>query len=87
MSWIDVNDRLPEYDVRVLIAHSEGIEIAKRVKAEEDGQDYMGHDEGFWGEYAMPSRSFGEMSWRSLGHGQPTHWMPLPKEPQNAEEL
>ena len=79
--WHSVKDILPDYDERVLIFNDKGVEIAKRVEAEEDGSDYMGHDEGFYGEYAVPGRSFGEMSYRSEGYGQPTHWMPIPKPP------
>lgn len=51
--------------------------------AEEDGIDYMGHDDGFcdvdFSAY-RPGRSFGNPS-HQYESSQPTHWMPLPSPP------
>ena len=84
--WISVEDRLPRYDESVLISNSEGIELAVLLHAHPDGSDYMGSDEGFWGGFALPGRSFGAKSYRHDAQGQPTHWMPLPAPPGGKDD-
>lgn len=79
--WIRVEQRLPEPDRDVLIANSEGIEVARYSEVVEDGVDEMGHDAGFIGYFAFPSRSFGNPAYFSEARFQPSHWMPLPEYP------
>lgn len=73
--WISCEDRMPEErEFNYLIMNSEGIEIAQYHDAMDDGSDYMGHDKGWFGTYAHPSRSFGNPEYMHEAQGQPTHW-------------
>lgn len=83
--WININQGLPEEGKDVLIANSEGIEVARYSDAIDDSVDDMGHDAGFIGYLAFPSRSFGNPDYFSDARFQPSHWMPLPDYPEIEE--
>ena len=85
--WINVRDKLPEEGKHVLIANSEGIEIAHFDLGEDDGPDNMGFDAGWVGMFALPGRSFGNPDYMRPAQFQPTHWMPLPEHPCMIDEL
>lgn len=86
MNWISVKQSLPRIGAKVLIANSEGIEVAELSEVVEDCPDEMGHDAGFIGYFAFPSRSFGNPAYFDSGRFQPSHWMPLPEYPDLEEE-
>lgn len=86
MNWINVKQSLPRIGVKVLVANSEGLEIAQLSAVEEDGPQEMGHDAGFIGYFAFPARSFGNPEYFRPAQFQPTHWMPLPDYPDLEDE-
>lgn len=85
--WTRVDERLPEADIAVLIANSEGIEVARYSEMVEDGIDDMGHDAGWIGYFAFPARSFGNPEYFMEARFQPSHWMPLPEYPDLEEDV
>ena len=72
--WIDARIARPPEGMKVLIWNEEGPEIANYINAEPDGPDTMGHDAGWCGMHAFPSRSFGAEEFRADAQGQATHW-------------
>lgn len=76
MNWIDVNEGLPEYYLKVLFLFEE--KCGRQVI-------YMGyHCKEGWDIY-LPYRSFGLNE--SLDIGKVTHWMTLPEYPTKKESI
>lgn len=75
MSWISVEDKLPEYNVSVLVFTQKGIV-----------QGYMFEDEEFMemkGEYVKYDGWQDEVHDDYLEHGNVTHWMIKPDDPKD----
>ncbi|WP_238939073.1 DUF551 domain-containing protein [Mixta mediterraneensis] len=53
---------------------------------EKDEEQHPGHDAGWIGETAFPSRTFGNPDYFYPAVCQPTHWMPLPEIPKFEDE-
>lgn len=82
--WVSVDDYLPEAGKHVLIYGPDDMDIAHYTDKVEDSVDVMGYDAGFisMAGFAFPGRSFGHPDYMQPPHGQPTHWMPYPKPPE-----
>ena len=86
MKWQPI-ETAPKDGTPVLIWTPEGHDIASYSPREDDGQQSMGHDAGWWGclTPADPGRHMGNPDYYREAECQPTHWMPLPEPPDHPE--
>lgn len=82
MHWTKCIERLPKPMAKMLVTNGEWIEVAFYSLGAADEEQQPGHDAGWIGETAFPSRTFGNPDCFYPAVCQPTHWMPLPEMPK-----
>lgn len=76
MQWINVKDRLPEPNVRVLVLRDAGHIITNKL--------HKGYPNRFWCEISSVNEGNNYFTCELIDTGITSQWMPLP-EPTNAE--
>jgi len=78
LKWLPI-ETAPKQSSPILVMTDEGLDLVTYLESEEDGEDCMGHDSGWFGNFSIPGRSFGAVEYLREALNQPTHWLPIPE--------